>query len=381
MPTYIYVFSLAEKVTEWTHSYLLSLESYHSSVESFSNFNHYFMTAQTREKLIYNGEEYRLATEPLQPYLDKNKIKFVAPSTACWRGYYGSWLIENGKLYLTDLTAYAQIQTNERSIFDGVEVGLEYLFPNQNKVFAEWFTGTLRIPHGEMIRYVHSGYKSIYEKELLLKIESGILISSHKIDNTHLIYSERLRRIMKCLAYLQTAPQAMTALNETFWRNVSKYSSSLDSEISIFNRIPKKLFTADEFLSKVDAWKVFKKEWYKELSSNYPESWIPLADFQTENDELFVDVSTNRLPVIVAKYMGRNDFRHEEVCDSLPNLINRISSGIEASETDITQPYSNENTLHKRKFEDCHKYMTDYTDEKQNKNWFRKFIDKFRKSH
>ena len=41
---------------------------------------------------------------------------------------------------------------------------------------------------------------------------------------------------------------------------------------------------------------------------------------QTENDELFVDVSTDRLPVIVAKYMGRNDFRHKEICDSLPGF-------------------------------------------------------------
>ena len=70
------------------------------------------MTAQAREKLIYNGQEYHLATEPLSPYIEKNKIKFVAPSTACWRGYYGSWLIESDKLYLTDLTAYAKTQTN-----------------------------------------------------------------------------------------------------------------------------------------------------------------------------------------------------------------------------------------------------------------------------
>lgn len=27
------------------------------------------MTAQCRERLIYNGEEYYLATEPLAPYL------------------------------------------------------------------------------------------------------------------------------------------------------------------------------------------------------------------------------------------------------------------------------------------------------------------------
>ena len=223
------------------------------------------MTAQAREKLIYNGQEYHLATEPLSPYLEKNKIKFVAPSTACWRGYYGSWLIESDKLYLTDLTAYAKTQTNERTLFDGVEVGLEYLFPNQNKVFAEWYSGTLRIPYGKMIYYQHSGYDSIYEKEILLKIESGKLIYSDEIDNTHSINPKRLKTILECLYYLHSYPKIMKALSEVFWRNASVYSSSLDSEVSIFNRIPKKLFFTYEFLSKADAWKVFKKEWYKEL--------------------------------------------------------------------------------------------------------------------
>lgn len=279
------------------------------------------MTAQAREKLIYNGQEYHLATEPLRPYLEKNKIEFESPSTACWRGYYGSWSIEDNKLYLTELTAYAKIESNERRIFNGVEVGLEYLFPNQDKVFAEWFSGELRIPYGEMIRYVHMGYESIYEKELFIKIESGNVVGSSEIDNTHLVSSERLRSVMKYLAYLHEKPKAMEILSEILWRNASIYSSALDDEVSIFNHIPKKLFHADELLAKAKAWNTFKKEWYKDLSSNYPESWIPLADFQTENDELFVDISSKRLPVIVAKYMGRNDFRYKEICDSLPAFI------------------------------------------------------------
>lgn len=128
------------------------------------------MTEQVKEKLIYNGQEYRLVTEPLRPYLEKNKIEFEAPHTACWRGYYGSWLIENDKLYLTELTAYAKIGSNERRTFNGVEVGLEYLFPNQDKVFAEWFSGELFIPYGD------SRYGVIYENELFIKIESGNVV-------------------------------------------------------------------------------------------------------------------------------------------------------------------------------------------------------------
>lgn len=338
------------------------------------------MTAQAREKLIYNGQEYHLATEPLRPYLEKNKIEFEAPSTACWRGYYGSWSIEDDKLYLTELTAYAKIETNERRFFNGVEVGLEYLFPNQDKVFAEWFSGELRIPYGEMIRYVHMGYESIYEKELFIKIESGNVVGSSEIDNTHSINPRRLKTVLECLYYLHSFPKTMKALSEVFWRNASIYSSSLDSEVSIFNRIPKKLFFTYEFLSKVDAWKVFKKEWYKELSSNYPESWIPLADFQTENDELFVDVSTDRLPVIVAKYMGRNDFRYKEVCDSLPGFINNARTNIYvSSETKSSQGNANDKKVQNDLYNYPPEEDMNNISNKQEKNWFRKIVDRLRR--
>ena len=40
------------------------------------------MTAQCREHLVYNNEEYSLATEPLYSYLVDKKISFTSPSTA-----------------------------------------------------------------------------------------------------------------------------------------------------------------------------------------------------------------------------------------------------------------------------------------------------------
>lgn len=135
------------------------------------------MTAQCREYLVYNNKEYSLATEPLYSYLVDKKISFTSPSTACWRGYVGYWLIENGKLYLTDLEAY---------IGDYQKVGIDYLFPDEKKVLAEWFSGKIRIPHGEMMKYIHQGYASLYEKELFLEIEKGFVVEQYEIDNTHL---------------------------------------------------------------------------------------------------------------------------------------------------------------------------------------------------
>lgn len=139
------------------------------------------MTAQCREHLVYNNEEYYLATEPLHPYLVNMKVSFTSPSTACWRGYIGYWLIEDNKLYLTDLKAYIDYNKN---------VGLDYLFPAKKKVLAEWYSGEIRIPHGEMMEYVHQGYASLYERELFLKIKKGVVADQYEIDNTHL-YSNR----------------------------------------------------------------------------------------------------------------------------------------------------------------------------------------------
>ena len=135
------------------------------------------MTAQRREHLVYNNKEYYLTTEPLHLYLKDNNISVKCCTTNCWRGYVGYWSIEKNKLYLTDLKAYIE---------NFQEVGLDYLFPDKKKVFAEWFSGEIRIPHGKMMKYIHQGYASLYETELFIKIEKGFVVDQYEIDNTHL---------------------------------------------------------------------------------------------------------------------------------------------------------------------------------------------------
>lgn len=55
------------------------------------------MTAQIREKLIYNGEEYYMATEPLQPYLEEKKIVLIILVRLVGEDMLanGSWKITN----------------------------------------------------------------------------------------------------------------------------------------------------------------------------------------------------------------------------------------------------------------------------------------------
>lgn len=134
------------------------------------------MTAQVSEELIYNNVKYRMASEPLNQYFEKKRIKpnFQFQHTACWRGYEGSWEIKEDKLYLIELSAYVK---------NYEEVGIAYLFPGQKEVFAEWFSGVVRLTCGNMIQYFHQGYNSIFEEDLFLKFEKGILKNQWSVKN------------------------------------------------------------------------------------------------------------------------------------------------------------------------------------------------------
>lgn len=137
-------------------------------------------TAQFPDLLIYKGENHRLFSNPLESfYNEKNpRPNFDATNTANWRGYLATWEIEGGILYLRAIEAK----------INGKSIGLKDLFPDRRDrrdgVEATWFTGKLRIPQGELIEYIHMGYESVYERDLILTIKNGRLIREEIIDNT-----------------------------------------------------------------------------------------------------------------------------------------------------------------------------------------------------
>ena len=136
------------------------------------------MTAQIHERLVIDGEEREMAFCPPLP-MDHPRIRFATieefnrsdskmdgqfRSSGCWRSYQGSWEIKDGRFYLTGVCGCV------------VLVGSEPLF-------ADWFTGVIRVPQGEQLQYVHMGFGSVYEEELHLKIEKGLVTASRVLDN------------------------------------------------------------------------------------------------------------------------------------------------------------------------------------------------------
>jgi len=132
--------------------------------------------------LVYKGERVSIYTNPLEMYFsDKNPRPndlFPSVCTASWRGYQASWKIEDGYLYLERLVEGTCGP-------DAKEIPLEKVFPDQKgPVKATWFTGSLRIPRGKQLKYVHMGYESVYEKELFITIEAGKVVKEETIDNS-----------------------------------------------------------------------------------------------------------------------------------------------------------------------------------------------------
>ena len=135
------------------------------------------MTAQIAEKLLYQGEKVAMCTNPLDDYfaMGGTSPRFQATTTALWRGYVGTWEIVDNRLYLVSLDA---------TLEDGTDATLETVFPGfKDRVFAHWYSGTIRVPQGKQLEYVHMGYASTYEKDLLLHIERGVVISTQVRQN------------------------------------------------------------------------------------------------------------------------------------------------------------------------------------------------------
>ncbi len=137
-------------------------------------------TAQFPDTLIYEGQTLYIFSNPLESFFDAAHPRpdklFPPGSTACWRGYVATWKIESGSLYLVKM----EDCTSRKK-----EIGLSAIFPDRQKpVLADWYTGSLRAPQGKVLRYVHMGYGSVYEREVVLTIDKGKLTGTEVVDNT-----------------------------------------------------------------------------------------------------------------------------------------------------------------------------------------------------
>lgn len=135
------------------------------------------MTAQIAERLRFQGQDVAMCTEPLGDYFEMGGFQpnFEFNCTALWRGYVGNWEVVENRLYMTAL---------EGVLSDGSKATITTVFPNfPNRVFAHWYSGTLRAPQGKLLKYKHMGYGSTYERDLLVDIERGVVVGNRIRQN------------------------------------------------------------------------------------------------------------------------------------------------------------------------------------------------------
>ena len=128
-----------------------------------------FGTAQAPDKIIYNGKEYALHSNPMESYFEKypdKRPRREVYSSGLRRGYVATFEVKDNQLYLKNIEI--EIWTSFKSVLNEV-------FPNQEFVKVDCFTGLLVLPEGEMGDYAHTGYASTYEHYILLEFENGNL--------------------------------------------------------------------------------------------------------------------------------------------------------------------------------------------------------------
>ena len=129
--------------------------------------------------LIYKGEEYvPYDYFPLfSSYLEQHQIELPRDMWT-FRGYVAKWEIRDNMLFLVELKAIMPKRWGKTHFLKNripgnkpVGVGLDYFFPNQKTVLADWYSGELMICYER--KYYESLGDSIY---LTFIIDKGLIV-------------------------------------------------------------------------------------------------------------------------------------------------------------------------------------------------------------
>ena len=156
-------------------------------------------TAQAPDILLYDNKVYDVHANPLESfYPDKTsrpqfQIRPGSISSGNWRGYTAIWEIIGETLFLKGIDSW--VCESKFSDEKCHKADLKELFGvrfQKGRVEANWFNGEVRIPDGKMLQYVHMGYGSVHEREILLTFQSGRITGKKVVDNTKRKFPTRL---------------------------------------------------------------------------------------------------------------------------------------------------------------------------------------------
>ena len=142
------------------------------------------------DTLIYKGKEYNIFDDiPLfSTYLEQHKIELPRDMWT-FRGYLAKWEIKDNMLFLVELKALIPKRCNPDNIHvfksrmsgKPLGVGLDYFFPNQKTVLADWYSGEL------MICYERKYYEE-YDNTILLTFMIDTYCRRKISDTERMVY-------------------------------------------------------------------------------------------------------------------------------------------------------------------------------------------------
>jgi len=145
-----------------------------------------FSTAQFPDKITYKNTQYKLLTNPLEPFFNEFPEKHPETeiiSTALWRGYVASFEIINNELFVVDIEIQYKPEAPDNDHDLQWKSVMDEVFPEQKRVKADWFSGILVLPFGDLIKYKHMSYASVYKNYILLEINNGSLVKERRLNH------------------------------------------------------------------------------------------------------------------------------------------------------------------------------------------------------
>lgn len=139
------------------------------------------MTAQAQEILIFEGKRVYMMSCPPLPTNDPRVIKTPTGiiCSARWRGYTGTWEIINGKLFLVNLSG-------------------DFSLASEAPVFADWYSDVIIVPEGEVLQQNSIGVPYLYESELRIKIENGVVVATSVKNNRPIFFeAEHIKKFVE----------------------------------------------------------------------------------------------------------------------------------------------------------------------------------------
>lgn len=156
------------------------------------------MTRQCPERILIAGKPGLLFSDPLASIMvsrGRDHTFCHWTSTACWRGYIGTWEIVGGRLWLVTLCTGDCHQETPLSDAEYRRL-LCILEAKRLPAPADRFSGRLRIPVGGLFWTSATGWCDQYEGLRVVTMHAGVTVRDRLVD-TRAILLRRLRREMR----------------------------------------------------------------------------------------------------------------------------------------------------------------------------------------